>query len=96
MRIVDTKLLKRMAEPGNCEVCRKYCKRREAHHIRSRGSGGSDIAINLISLGSTISCYLVFSDMSWLYKICGPELKVVTFQTGPTQRLSRRHHVRPI
>jgi hypothetical protein len=46
----DPKLLKAMAEPGECAWCRQWCAQRDCHHIYSKGAGRVDIAGNLVSL----------------------------------------------
>lgn len=41
---------------GPCEVCGKWCRVREPHHLACRGTGGGstlDIRINLIAVGAT-------------------------------------------
>jgi hypothetical protein len=43
--------------PGVCEGgCGTVCKRREAHHVRSRGAGGPWHRLNLLSLGTAFDC----------------------------------------
>lgn len=42
-------------EPGNCEFCGKWCRRREPAHIISRGAGGPSHPLNLVALGSTLT-----------------------------------------
>jgi len=41
--------------PGKCSLCRKDVKRREPHHIVTRGAGGPSIPENLIALCATFS-----------------------------------------
>ncbi len=53
MRIIDNRLLAEFRSAGPCEVCAKWCRKREAHHIHTRGAGRLDVRINLIALGST-------------------------------------------
>lgn len=55
MKIRDQAMLDRFRGPDNCELCCRYCQEREPHHVRTVGSGGSDIAINLVAVGSTRS-----------------------------------------
>lgn len=62
MKIENAALLAQMREPGNCEYCRKWCRRRAGHHFfLTRGAGGSDVTWNLISLGDpnywTCTCH---------------------------------------
>jgi len=51
-RIVNKKLIKRIHSIGYCEYCGSHFNL-EAHHIKSRGSGGGDTPYNLILL-----CYV--------------------------------------
>ena len=53
MIVRNNNLLKQYRLAGNCEWCGKHCVRREPAHVVSRGIGGSDIAINLVALGSS-------------------------------------------
>lgn len=56
MIVIDDELLEDFARPGRCELCGKYCIRREGHHYIARGIGGGsrmDVKENLISIGST-------------------------------------------
>lgn len=56
MIIVNNKLLQSGHGAGRCEICGKWCRWREFHHIQPRGMGGGkrlDIPINLICVGST-------------------------------------------
>lgn len=57
MRVADRDLLREFREPGRCELCLKWCKKREPHHLWAKGMGGGgrlDVRINLIALGSTL------------------------------------------
>jgi hypothetical protein len=45
--------------PGPCELCRRWCRFREPHHIFARGQGGGarlDIPENLLALGGPWEC----------------------------------------
>lgn len=56
MRIINKALRRAFTQPGPCEYCRKWCARREGHHLLSKGMGGAntfDIPINLIALGAS-------------------------------------------
>ncbi len=56
VKIVDEALLREFRTAGLCELCKRYCKLREPHHIFARGMGGGgrlDVRYNLIALGST-------------------------------------------
>lgn len=55
MKIKNPKLLATYRTPGRCEYCNKPCDKREPAHVVSKGSGGSDIACNLVALGQTAS-----------------------------------------
>lgn len=42
--------------PGFCEMCGRWCRKREPHHVLSRGMGGGgtmDVRLNLVAVGST-------------------------------------------
>lgn len=54
MIIKNKSLLKSFRTQGLCEFCRELCKKKEPCHVISRGAGGSDIRVNLVSLGSTV------------------------------------------
>lgn len=47
-RIVDPQAIKTARKPY-CEYCRKWGYT-EAHHIKTRGSGGDDVPSNLVGL----------------------------------------------
>jgi len=54
VRHEDPDLLKAMAGPGECELCGRYCERREAHHAEAKGMGAGkqiDAPFNLVSVG---------------------------------------------
>jgi hypothetical protein len=54
--IIDEELLEEFRLPGLCELCDRFCRVREPHHLASKGSGGwsrFDLRYLLISLGST-------------------------------------------
>lgn len=56
MRIKDDAMLDRFRGPGICELCGKFCRHTEPHHVIAKGMGGGrqlDIRINLIRVGST-------------------------------------------
>lgn len=53
MKIENSELLEEFRKPGPCEVCRKPCLVREAHHIWHR-TPTLDVRINLVALGSTL------------------------------------------
>lgn len=58
MIVIDEKLLASFRQSGRCELCGKFCRRREAHHVWQRGVGGGnrlDLRPNLIALGATQS-----------------------------------------
>lgn len=53
MIIKDEKLLNEFRGAGRCEWCKASCRRREPHHVATRGMGGGgrlDIRINLVAL----------------------------------------------
>lgn len=51
MKIINDKLRKDFKTPGRCECCGTYCHDGlDPAHVRSRGSGGSDLRCNLVSL----------------------------------------------
>jgi hypothetical protein len=52
MKITNRRLCREFALPGRCEVCDRWCKKREGHHLLHRTPEIS-IRVNLISLGST-------------------------------------------
>src|ERR1035438_4164557 len=52
MKITNRKLRKEFANPGRCEICNVWCRKREGHHLWHRPPE-LIIRINLISLGST-------------------------------------------
>jgi hypothetical protein len=52
MKITNRKLRKEFAQPGHCEICNVWCRKREGHHLWHR-TPELTIRINLISLGST-------------------------------------------
>jgi hypothetical protein len=52
MKITNRKLRKEFAVPGSCEVCNRWCRKREGHHLWHR-TPEITIRVNLISLGST-------------------------------------------
>jgi hypothetical protein len=52
MKILNPALRKEFAQPGRCELCSLYCKKREGHHLWHR-TPEITIRINLIALGST-------------------------------------------
>lgn len=56
MRIRNPPRLEDFRGPGLCMWCRKWCDKLEPAHIQSVGAGGSDIGINLISLGCAFCC----------------------------------------
>jgi hypothetical protein len=61
IKIIDEDLLDTFRVPGTCEICGKWCRQREPHHIYGRGFGGGsrlDIRYNLLSLGhsQTFQC----------------------------------------
>jgi hypothetical protein len=37
---------------GECEICGKWCSRRDVFHIYGRAAGGPDIRCNILSVGS--------------------------------------------
>jgi hypothetical protein len=56
VKIISEPTLDLFRASGPCEWCRRYCRRREPHHLACRGMGGGarlDIPCNLIALGST-------------------------------------------
>jgi hypothetical protein len=53
MKILNKALRREFAQPGRCELCNRWCKKREGHHLWHRVPEIS-IRINLISLGSTL------------------------------------------
>lgn len=55
MRIVNELLLRQFGGPGPCEFCRKLVRRRECHHVYTRGAGRLDLRLNLIALCATFS-----------------------------------------
>lgn len=57
MYIENPSLLKEFRTPGKCELCGKWFKAREAHHLRAKGMGGNGeltVRINLVCVGSSI------------------------------------------
>ena len=52
MKILNHDLRKEFAAPGRCEICQRWCRKREGHHLWHRVPEIS-IRINLISLGSS-------------------------------------------
>ena len=52
MIIRDVPLMREFSGPGRCEYCGRVCRKRDAHHVFSRGAGRLDIRINLIGLGT--------------------------------------------
>jgi hypothetical protein len=53
MYIKNNATLARFRTKGRCECCGAYCRRREPHHLFTRGAGQLDIPINLVALGSS-------------------------------------------
>lgn len=60
MRIADEEVLNLFRTPGPCELCGRWCQRRQPHHtFQCCGIGGAsrlDIAINLAALGGILDC----------------------------------------
>ncbi len=52
MKILNPALRQEFARPGRCEICQRWCQKREGHHLWHRVPEVS-IRINLISLGSS-------------------------------------------
>ena len=52
MKILNRALRKEFAAPGRCELCHRWCKKREGHHLWHRTPEIS-IRINMISVGSS-------------------------------------------
>ncbi len=51
MKVKNDKLLKEHRLPGPCACCGTYCPDgRDPHHLHTKGSGGSDLRCNLVSL----------------------------------------------
>ena len=50
MIIRNAKLIRQMRKPGICVLCERPCNKREGHHIPSRGAGGSDFRLMLVSV----------------------------------------------
>jgi hypothetical protein len=46
--IIDEPLLKLYRVAGCCELCGRWCSFREAHHVRTRGSGRLDHRFNIV------------------------------------------------
>jgi len=54
--IIDEQLLSLLRLPGDCEVCGKWCRIREPHHVFGRGANSwkrIDLPMFLLSVGST-------------------------------------------
>ncbi len=49
MRIRRPELLRSLRVPGRCELCGRMCSLLCGAHILSKGSGGPDIMLNLVS-----------------------------------------------
>ena len=61
MKILNPTLRKEFASPGRCEICHRWCKKREGHYLWHRTPEIS-IRVNWISVGSskkafTCSCH---------------------------------------
>lgn len=57
MQHKDKRTLARFREATRCEYCKRALRHRaEPHHLRTRGSGGSDVSLNLLALGSYVDC----------------------------------------
>lgn len=57
MIVKDPDLLSSFRGPGKCEICQAQHSWREVHHVLSRGSGGSDVRLNCLSICPTMSVY---------------------------------------
>lgn len=56
MKMVDEDLLDSLRGPGRCEVCKRWCKKREPHHLSAKGQGGAmriDHPWNLLAVGDS-------------------------------------------
>jgi hypothetical protein len=54
----DPQLLAEFRTAGWCEGgCRVWCRRREPHHVVSKGCGGPDHRLNLLALGTAFDCH---------------------------------------
>jgi hypothetical protein len=51
MNVIDKDLLKSLRLPGLCAICRKPCKMRCGHHVRTKGECQVDHMFNLVQLG---------------------------------------------
>ncbi len=51
MNVPDDRLLSSFRNPGNCELCGKFCSMCCAAHIFSKGSGRVDHMMNLVRVG---------------------------------------------
>ncbi len=55
MKVENPDLIKAFRLPGLCEVCRKLCKMRCGHHVRTKGECRVDHPFNLVRLGMNLS-----------------------------------------
>jgi hypothetical protein len=56
MIITDEVLLDEFRTPGHCELCGCKVRRREPHHIFTKGSGRLDVRLNLLAVCPIFSC----------------------------------------
>ncbi len=50
MQVLNPDLLKSLRLPGLCEMCRRPCKMRCAHHVFCKGAGQVDSMLNLVQV----------------------------------------------
>src|ERR1700722_16465576 len=86
MMILDNACLEEFRSAGPCEFCRKPCRRRQPHHLRSRGHGAYQIDApwNLASLGQDFACGCHVANHS------GNEPTYLTLLTLVSMRLCRQ------
>lgn len=57
MRFKCAATLDRYRAVSRCDYCKRSLRyKAEAHHLRTRGANGSDVSLNLLSLGSYLDC----------------------------------------
>jgi hypothetical protein len=77
MKIVHKPTLDLFRGPGRCEGCGRSFTDTEPHHVKSRGSGGSDIRINLIRVGATLP-----------FPRCPCHADMQSYKTTPNEQLA--------